>query len=139
MMEQWHGAKPILRLIRMDDTGTTNTSETIERDIEIHGGLRNWYIEWSGEPASFRVLIGYLSLSGRFHVIAKSNIVKTLGAGSPDAVDEHWSDLGAESERLYAVSGGYDGELETGELKEMLEDRLRRTLGAPPLASLVRS
>jgi hypothetical protein len=136
MMEQWHGAKPILRLIRMDDTGTTNTSETIERDIEIHGGLRNWYIEWSGEPASFRVLIGYLSLSGRFHVIAKSNIVKTLGAGSPDAVDEHWSDLGAESERLYAVSGGYDGELETGELKEMLEDRLRRTLGAPPLAKL---
>ena len=136
MLEQWHGAKPILRLIRMDDTGTTNTSETTERDIEIHGGLRNWYIEWSGEAASFRVLIGYLSSSGRFHVIAKSNIVKTPGAGSPDAVDEHWSDLGAESERLYAVSGGYDGELETGELKEMLEDRLRRTLGAPPLAKL---
>lgn len=136
MMEQWHGAKPILRLIRMDDTGTTNTSETTERDIEIHGGLRNWYIEWSGEPASFRVLIGYLSISGRFHVIAKSNIVKTPGSGSPDAVDEHWSDLGAESERIYAVSGGYDGELETGELKEMLEDRLRRTLGAPPLAKL---
>ncbi len=136
MMEQWHGAKPILRLIRMDDTGTTNTAETTERDIEIHGGLRNWYIEWSGEPASFRVLIGYLSTGGRFHVIAKSNIVKTPGAGSPDAVDEHWSDLGAESERIYAISGGYDGELETGELKEMLEDRLRRTLGAPPLAKL---
>ncbi len=136
MMEHWHGAKPILRLIRMDDTGTTNTSETTERDIEIHGGLRNWYIEWSGEPANFRVLIGYLSSSGRFHAIAKSNIVKTPGAGTPDAVDEHWSDLGAESERIFAVSGGYDDELDSGELKEMLEDRLRRTLGAPPLAKL---
>lgn len=136
MMEHWHGAKPILRLIRMDDTGTTNTSETIERDIEIHGGLRNWYIEWSGEPASFRVLIGYLSISGRFHAIAKSNIVKTPGAGTADAVDEHWSDLGAESERIFAVSGGYDDELDSGELKEMLEDRLRRSLGAPPLAKL---
>lgn len=136
MMEHWHGAKPILRLIRMDDTGTTNTSETTERDIEIHGGLRNWYIEWSGEPASFRVLIGYLSISGRFHAIAKSNIVKTPGAGTADAVDEHWSDLGAESERIFAVSGGYDDELDSGELKEMLEDRLRRSLGAPPLAKL---
>jgi uncharacterized protein len=136
MLEQWHGAKPILRLIRMDDTGTTTTSETVERDIEIHGGSRNWYIEWSGEPASFRVLIGYLATNGRFHIMAKSNIVKTPGAGSPDAVDEHWSDLGAESERIYAISGGYDGELETGELKEILEDRVHRTLGAPPLAKL---
>ena len=136
MMEHWHGAKPILRLIRMDDTGTTNTSETTERDIEIHGGLRNWYIEWSGETANFRVLIGYLSTSGRFHAIAKSNIVKTPGAGTTDAVDEHWSDLGAESERIFAVSGGYDEELDSGELKEMLEDRLRRSLGAPPLAKL---
>ncbi len=136
MMEQWHGAKPILRLIRMDDTGTTNTAETVERDIEIHGGSRNWYVEWKGEPASFRVLIGYVSPNGRFHAMAKSNIVKTPGAGSPDVVDEHWSDLGAESERIYAISGGYDGDLETGELKEMLEERLHRTLGAPPLAKL---
>ena len=136
MLEQWHGAKPILRLIRMDDTGTTTTSETVERDIEIHGGSRNWYIEWSGEPASFRVLIGYLSPNGRFHIMAKSNIVKTPGVGSPDVVDEHWTDLGGESERIYAISGGYDGELDTGELKEILEDRLHRTLGAPPLAQL---
>lgn len=136
MMEHWHGAKPVLRLIRMEDTGTTNTAETTERDIEIHGGLRNWYIEWSGEPANFRVLIGYLSTSGRFHAIAKSNIVKTPGAGTADAVDEHWSDMGAESERIFAVSGGYDDALDSGELKEMLEDRLRRSLGAPPLAKL---
>ncbi len=136
MMEQWHGAKPILRLLRMDDTGTSNTAEMIERDIEIHGGSRNWYIEWSGEAASFRVLIGYLSLNGRFHVMAKSNIVRTPAAGSADAVDEHWSDLGAESERIFAISGGYDTELETGELQEMLEDRLHRSLGAPALAKL---
>lgn len=136
MLEQWHGAKPILRLIRMDDTGMTTTSETVERDIEIHGGSRNWYIEWNGEPASFRVLIGYLSPNGRFHIMAKSNIVKTPGVGSPDVVDEHWTDLGGESERIYAISGGYDGELDTGELKEILEDRLHRTLGAPPLAQL---
>ncbi len=136
MLEYWHGAKPVLRLLRMEDTGTSSTAETVERDIEIHGGSRNWYIEWTGEAAKFRVLIGYLSLNGRFHVMAKSNIVKTPAAGSTDAVDEHWSDLGAESERIFAISGGYDSELETGELQEMLEDRLHRTLGAPALAKL---
>lgn len=136
MLEHWHGAKPVLRLLRMEDTGTSSTAETVERDIEIHGGSRNWYIEWTGEAAKFRVLIGYLSLNGRFHVMAKSNIVKTPAAGSTDAVDEHWSDLGAESERIFAISGGYDTELETGELQEILEDRLHRTLGAPALAKL---
>lgn len=136
MLEQWHGAKPVLRLLRMDDTGTSSTSETVERDIEIHGGCRNWYIEWNGEAASFRVLVGYLSPNGRFHAIAKSNIVKTPGASSSDAVDDHWSHLGAESERIYAMSGGYDSERETGELKEILEERLHRHLGAPALAQL---
>lgn len=136
MAEQWHGSKPVLRLLRLDDTGTSSSSETVERDIEIHGGLRNWYIAWTGEVASFRVLVGYLSASGRFHAIAKSNIVKTTAGGAPDAVDEHWSDVGAESERIFALSGGYDGEHETGELKEILEERVHRSLGAPALAKL---
>jgi hypothetical protein len=136
MAEQWHSSKPVLRLLRLDDTGTSSSSETVERDIEIHGGLRNWYISWTGEAASFRVLVGYLSTSGRFHAIAKSNIVKTTAGGAPDAVDEHWSDVGAESERIFALSGGYDGERETGELKEILEERVHRSLGAPALAKL---
>ncbi len=136
MAEQWHGSKPVLRLLKLDDTGTSSSAETVERDIEIHGGLRNWYIAWTGEATSFRVLVGYLSASGRFHAIAKSNIVKTTAGGAPDAVDEHWSDVGAESERIFALSGGYDGEHETGELKEILEERVHRSLGAPALAKL---
>ncbi len=136
MAEQWHGCKPILRLLRLDDSGTSSSSETVERDIEIHGGLRNWYIDWTGEAASFRVLVGYVSPSGRFHAIAKSNIVKTTAGGAPDAVDDHWSDVGPESERIFALSGGYDTERETGELKEILEERVHRSLGAPALAKL---
>ncbi len=136
MAEQWHSAKPVLRLLRLDDGGTSNASETVERDIEIHGGIRNFYIPWTGEATSFRVLVGYLSSGGRFHAIAKSNIVKTPAAGTSEAIDEHWGDVGAESERIFALSGGYDAERETGELKEMLEERLHRSLGAPALAKL---
>jgi uncharacterized protein len=136
LAEQWHTCKPILRLLRLDDSSTSSPAETVERDIDIHGGLRNWYIPWTGAATNFRVLVGYLSGSGRFHAIAKSNIVKTTAAGAPDSVDQHWSDVGAESERIFALSGGYDSEHETDELREILEDRVHRSLGAPALAKL---
>lgn len=136
MAEQWHASKPVLRLLRLDDSGTSSTSEIVERDVEIHGGLRNWYIDWTGEAASFRVMIGYATPNGRFHCICESNIVRTPAAGSADAVDEHWRDVGPESERIYAMSGGYSKEVDTADLKEMLEDRLHRTLGAPALARI---
>jgi uncharacterized protein len=134
MAEQWHCAKPILRLLRVDDSGAN--AETVVQDIEIHGGLRNWYVNWKRQPASLRVMIGYLSPAGRFHSLCESNTVKTPTPGSADDVDAHWSDLGPDGERIFALSGGYDAERETADLKDMLEDRLHRELGAPALARL---
>ncbi len=94
MAEHWHHAQPILRLLRLDDSGTTSASETIERDIVVHGGVRNWYIDLNGTPGRFRVMIGYLS-GNRFHMLAKSNIVRTPTPGATDAVEDHWSDIAA--------------------------------------------
>lgn len=136
LSEQWYGAKPVLRLIRIEDSQATSVSETVQLEIDIRGGVRNWYIPWSGESANFRVSVGYLGGNGRFHVIAQSNIVRTPAATTPEAVDQHWSDLGPEGEKIFAMSGGYDSERETGELQEVLEDRLNRSLGAPTLARL---
>lgn len=136
LAEQWHVAKPVLRVLRLEESGETSASETVERDIEIHGGLRNWYIDWTGEAARFRVMVGYLTPSGKFHSIAVSNIVKTPQAGSSDAVDEHWADSSSDSERIFALSGGYDDRQVTGEMREMLEARVNHAMGAPPLAKL---
>jgi hypothetical protein len=136
LAEQWHGARPVLRLIRLDESGSSTSAEAIQAEIEIRGGLKNWYIHWNGEPASFRVSIGYLGAHGRYHGIANSNVVHTPAANSPEAVEDHWSHLGSHAERIYALSGGYDSERETNELKEMLEGRLNRSLGAPELAKL---
>ncbi len=134
MAEHWHTAKPTLRFLKLDNSGTTATSETIERDIPIHGGLRNWYIDIDGQAAGFQALVGYLSANGRFHTIAESNIVHTPGAASSEAVDQHWSDMGGDFEHVYALSGGYDAEQDASELKEMLEDRLHRPVGTPAFA-----
>lgn len=134
MAEQWHTAKPTLRFLTLDNSSTTNTSETIERDIPIHGGIRNWYIDIGGKSGSFRAMIGYLGVGGRFHTICESNIVEALGAGSPESVDQHWTDMGESFEHVYAMSGGYHSEHDTADLKQMMEDRLHKTVGAPAFA-----
>lgn len=136
LAEQWHGAKPILRLMRLDDSSSSTSAETLQADIDIRGGVRNWYIPWNGHSATFRVSIGYLGHQGRFYPIAVSNSVKTPDATSPDATDDHWSHLVPEGERIFALSGGYDSSRDSGELKAMLESRLHRNLGAPELAKL---
>src|SRR5947208_2996456 len=58
--QDWHGAKPILRLFDVSSHETTSTSESIVKDIEIHGGCNNWYVEVSNPPRSFRIDVGYL-------------------------------------------------------------------------------
>ncbi len=136
LAEQWHGAKPVLRIIRVEDSSTSAAAETIEREIEIHGGVRDWYIEWSGVPASLKAAVGYLATGGRFHLICESNVVRTPQAGATENVDSHWSDSGAAGEKILALSGGYDSRKETEDLKQMLEDRLKRTMGAPALAKI---
>jgi uncharacterized protein len=61
MGQEWHGARPILRLLDVSSHDTTSTSESILRDIDIHGGCNNWYIDVHNPPCSYRVDIGYLS------------------------------------------------------------------------------
>jgi hypothetical protein len=134
--QDWHGAKPILRLLDVGNHDTTSASERIVRDIDIHGGCSNWYIDVSEPPRSFRVDIGYLSRSGRFYVIARSNVVTTPRAGVSDVIDENWSDIDSKkADRIYAMSGGYDPTASSLELKQLFEERLRRPLGSPAVTS----
>jgi hypothetical protein len=134
--QEWHTARPILRLLDVSSNGTTNTSESTLRDIDIHGGCNNWYIEVGNPPRSFRVDIGYLSRSGKFYVLARSNVVTTPRAGVSDVIDENWADIDAKkADRIYAMSGGFDPTASSLELKQLFEERLRRPLGSPAVTS----
>src|SRR5262245_25942632 len=42
--QDWHGARPILRLLDVSSQDTTSAAEAVVRDIDIHGGCNNWYI-----------------------------------------------------------------------------------------------
>jgi uncharacterized protein len=134
--QEWHGVKPILRLLDVTTRDTSSAAETFIRDIEIHGGCNNWYIDVSNPPRSFRVDIGYLSRQGHFYVLARSNVVSTPRAGISDIIDENWADIDAKkADRIYAMSGGFDPSMSSLELKQLFEERLRRPLGSPSISS----
>lgn len=131
LAELWHTAKPILRLYEVDSGTTTNTAERIARDIEIHGGVQNWYVDVPNPPKSYVVEIGYLKSDGKFHRMARSNVVTTPRPGSNSATDENWADVAENCQKIYALSGGYASEGEGGELQELFEERLKRPMGTP--------
>jgi hypothetical protein len=134
--QEWHGAKPILRLVDVSSRDTTSSAESIVKDIEIHGGCNNWYVDVLNPPKSYRVDIGYLSNRGRFYVLARSNVVSTPRAGVSDVIDENWADFDAkQADRIYAMSGGFDPTASSLELKQLFEERLRRPLGSPAISS----
>jgi hypothetical protein len=134
--QDWHGAKPILRVLDVSSHDTTSTSESVVRDIDIHGGCNNWYVDVANPPRSFRVDIGYLSKRGQFYVLARSNVVSTPRAGISDLIDENWADIDTKkADRIYAMSGGFDPTASSLELKQLFEERLRRPLGSPAVTS----
>lgn len=132
--QYWHAAHPILRLFEVDRDGTTSASRRVVRDIEIHGGVNDWYIDVHEPPKSFQMDIGYLTPDGKFVAMCRSNVVSTPPLGSVNATDGNWAEVARDCDRIYALSGGYAPEGDPGELKDLFEERLRRPMG-PSVAS----
>jgi hypothetical protein len=127
MGQRWHGAQPVLRMFRIN----ADAAAVHERDVPIHGGVRNWYLDVQNPPGDYKLEIGYLAEDGSFYCLARSNEVSTPPAGTSDAVDENWTAVAQNADRIFAMSGGYSPQGASRELQELLEERLRRPLGTP--------
>ncbi len=124
----WHQARPILRLLAVADT-SSSTSERVLRDMSIHGGVKNWYIDVHEPAQTYRIEIGYLAPGGKFFSLARSNVVTTPSAAASDSLDAHWNDVLADCDKIYAMSGGFSTE-SSSDLQELFEERLRRPMGS---------
>ncbi|GAA4424274.1 DUF4912 domain-containing protein [Bremerella cremea] len=136
LAQDWHTSIPVIRLTEVDGEVMTSGSERLVKQIEIHGGVKNWYIDVVDPPKSYRCHLGYLATNGRFHTISRSNVVTTPRPGSCEEIDGNWDDVAENVEKIYALSGGADEERADGELREMLEQRFRRPVGVPMAARL---
>jgi len=131
MGQHWHGARPMLRVFQVPRDGTTNSARKFVRDIPIHGGVNNWYVDVQDPPKSYQLDIGYLAPNGKFMSLVKSNVVSTPRVGSSEPVDGNWAEVAEDFDRIYAMSGGYADKGENTDLKELFEQRLRRPMGSP--------
>ena len=126
----WLKSRPVLRLLKITSRGNTNSFEEVAQEIPIHGGASNWFINVNDSPATYRIAVGYLMPSDgdteRFHMIAKSNEVLTP-SGSVET-DESWSDITNDVEKYYSLSGGYETNIVSDQLRSVLEEKSGQAL-----------
>ena len=134
--QDWHAARPVLRLMDVTSEDTTASSERHVRDIESHGGVNNWNIDVVNPPRSYRIDVGYLSRRGKFFVLARSNVVTTPRVGVADVLDENWAGDQGQYQKIFHQSGGPNGAAGSQDLRELFEERLRRPLHGLSLQSL---
>ena len=134
MGHYWHSAIPVLRLFRLHTDGTSYPKRHLIRDIPIHGGVNNWYLEVDNPPSMFQVELGYLSREKRFYPLVSSNTVETPQRQIVDELDKldgNWRGVAEDLGRIYKLSGGDGG---NQELKKVFEEQLRRPMSAPLLS-----
>jgi uncharacterized protein len=91
-------ARPKLRVHNLDQ-GTYE-------DKDVFLDAKNWYLELSKPENSFEVELGLLDSQGNFHVIAKSNRVRTPRSRPSDKIDDSWALSEFEFSEIYRLSGG---------------------------------
>ncbi len=131
LAQYWHSAKPILRLCSLGDGTTTAVDRITVRDIEIHGNVNHWYFDVGDPPRNYQVDIGYLTSQGRFYSLVRSNVVSTAISKRQLGSDRHWNTVGSHCDRVFALSGGYDGGQSSADLREVFEEKFRRPMGSP--------
>lgn len=135
--QEWHSAQPILRVLDVTSEDTTNAAERHVRDVPIHGGVSNWYIDVVDPPRSYRVDVGYLSRRGKFYVLARSNIVTTPKAGVTDALEENWANVQQQFDRVQNPSTiNAKGTPASVDLNDLFDERLRRPLSSQSMRDL---
>lgn len=126
----WHKSRPVLRLLRITSRGNTNSYEEVAQEIPIHGGASNWFINVKDSPSTYRIAVGYLlpgeGDSERFHMIAKSNEVLTPSSNAE--TDESWADITNDVEKYYSLSGGYEPNIVSHQLRSVLEEKSGQAL-----------
>jgi hypothetical protein len=130
----WHTALPIIRLFRLESDGTGQPKRNIVRDILIHGGANNWYLNVVDPPSAFQIEIGYLTREKKFYSLISSNSVETPQQQVIDELDNldgNWRGVAEDLGRIYKLSGG-DGNNQ--ELKKVFEEQLHRPMSAPLLS-----
>jgi hypothetical protein len=130
----WYTSFPVLRLFRLFADGTGAPKRQLVRDIPVHGGVNNWYLDVTNPPSTFIVELGYLTREKKFHPTLSSNIVETPQQQVIDELeklDGNWKGVADDLGRVFKLSSN---EGHSHELKEVMEEKLGRPMSAQLLS-----
>ena len=133
----WYTSIPVLRLFRLSADGTGAPKRQLVRDVPVHGGVNNWYLDVMNPPATFIVELGYLTREKKFHPTLSSNIVETPQQQVIDELeklDGNWKGVADDLGRVFKLSSN---EGHSQELKAVMEEQLGRPM-SPQLLSRYR-
>jgi len=106
-------------------------------DVDLPYGARSWYLNVGRPDRVYRIAIGVLTRSGKFHALARSNVVRTPRDSYSLVTDEEWTTLPEVLRRLYesAQEVGPHGR-SSAELGLLLRERLRADWSSGMLGSM---
>ena len=125
---QWYGSFPALRLFQLLSDGTGAPKRQLVRNVPVHGGVNNWYLDVTNPPATFIVELGYMTKEKKFHSTLSSNIVETPQQQVIDELDKldgNWKGVADDLGRVFKLSSS---EGHSQELKEVMEEQLGRPM-----------
>ena len=104
---EYNGGKMVLRIYDVTDVRFDGTNSHHFFDIHVGDFAQNWYINAPGANRAYIADLGYLTRSGQFVLIARSNCVTTPRDTFSDVVDEEWMIVEDDFLEMFRLSGGY--------------------------------
>jgi hypothetical protein len=136
----WEGRRMVLR-VSSYPPGTAPAAAREDNgedryDIELPPEAVNWYINVGRPGRVFAVAIGVLDHRGKFHALARSNVVATPPDSVSPVTDEEWTNPPETFRHLYEMAGSAARSGDSAEIGMLLRERLRTDWSSGMLASM---
>ncbi len=106
-------------------------------DIELPFGASSWFINVGRPDRVYRIAVGVLTRSGKFHALARSNAVRTPRDSYSLVTDEEWTTLPETFRLLYEMTREAGAQSRSSaELGLLLRERLRADWSSGMLGSM---
>ncbi|MFH0772337.1 MAG: DUF4912 domain-containing protein [Candidatus Omnitrophota bacterium] len=136
---EWKSLKKILRVYDVTGINFDGANANKFFDIDITPEASNWYIHVGESDKAWCADFGVMTPSGKFLLIARSNIVATPRDKPSDVIDEEWMSLEEEFMKLYGFFGGFGlSSPQMGQLRKKMKERLQRELASGGVSSFAR-
>jgi hypothetical protein len=128
-------AKSVLRVYDVTDVNFNGHNAHSYFDIDLRGLANNWYVNVGKPDRAWIVDIGIVTKKGGFHVLARSNVVKTPRFGMSDQLDAEWMMPEEEYWKMFSLSGGFGVGKGSLEVRELIKKRLEEQISSGGISS----